>query len=142
MKASIIYNSHSGTTKALAIEISKFLSDRGIENEVGSIDRYDREYLRSADLVMLGCWTSGLMIIAQHPDRPWKYFAKRMSPINDKPVVFFTTYKLATGSFFRRMRKTLNGKISKPAAIIKSKNRSLSDENRAVLERLVGEIIR
>jgi flavodoxin len=140
MKTSIIYNSHSGTTKALAIEIGNFLAEKGIENKVGSIDRYDRDYLQSADLVMLGCWTSGLMIIAQQPDRPWKYFAKSIPPINDKPVVFFTTYKLATGSMFRRMEKKLSGKIGKPVAIIKSKSRSLSDEHRAVLERLVAEL--
>jgi flavodoxin len=140
MRTSVIYNSHSGTTKALATEIGKFLAEKGIENKVGSIDSYDRDYLQSADLVMLGCWTSGLMIIAQQPDRPWKYFAKRMPPINDKPVAFFTTYKLATGSMFRRMEKTLNGKISKPVAFIRSKSRSLSDENRAVLERLAAEM--
>jgi flavodoxin len=138
MKASIIYNSHSGTTKAFAEGIGRFLTEKGVENRVGSIDSYDKEYLQSADLVLLGSWTSGLMIIGQRPDRPWYYFAKRMPAINDKRVAFFTTYMLATGSMFRKMEKKLAGKISKPRALIRSKTRSLTGEHKAILEGLIA----
>ncbi len=138
MKASIIYNSHTGTTKKFAEEIGKFLIEKGIENSVGSIDSYDRDYLLEADLVLLGCWTSGLMIIAQHPDKSWHYFARRMTPVTGKKVALFTTYKLATGSMFRKMEKRLSGKIDKPQACIRSKSRMLTGEHRALLESLIS----
>ena len=84
MNASIIYNSHSGTTLAYAEEIGNFLSDNGIDCKISSIDDYDKEYLLSSDLVLLGCWTNGLMIFAQHPDRAWKKFVEEMPAIREK----------------------------------------------------------
>jgi flavodoxin len=136
LKASIIYNSHSGTTKGFAETIGEYLGENNIENSVGSIDSYDRDFLRSADLVLLGCWTSGLMIIAQHPDRPWKHFAARLPSIEGKQVALFTTYKIATGSMFRKMEKTLKGKIDKPMALIKAKGRDLTEAHRETLREL------
>lgn len=138
MKASIIYNSHSGTTKAYAEEIGSFLSSHGIEFKISSIYKYDKEYLLSSDLVLLGCWTSGLMIFAQHPEKAWKNFVKTMPVINNKTIALFTTYKIATGSMFRKMEKILAKKSDPPRAILKSKSKQLTDENRSSLEELIN----
>jgi len=138
MKACIIYNSHSGTTRAFARAISEFLAELGVENRVGSIDSYDRDYLQEANLVLLGCWTSGLMIIAQHPDRSWQYFARSMASVRGKRVALFTTYMLATGSMFRQMEKRLAGKIDTPVAHIRSKGRELTEEHREILRELIS----
>jgi flavodoxin len=138
MKASIIYNSHSGTTKAFASAIGTYLSEKGIENRVGSIDNYNREFLASADIVLLGCWTSGLMIIAQHPDRPWQHFASRLPDLLGKRMGLFTTYKLATGSMFRRMEAKLKGKIDQPFVRIRSKARTLSPAHITLLDALIA----
>ncbi len=137
MKTSIIYNSHSGTTLAYAEEIGNFLSGKGIECKISSIDDYDEEYLRSSDLVMLGCWTNGLMIFAQHPDRAWKNFVKEMPVIKNKTLALFTTYKIATGSMFRKMENALAEKSDPPKAILKSRSKQLTDKNRSTLERLI-----
>ena len=137
MKTSIIYNSRSGTTLAYAEEIGTFLSDNGIECKVSSIDDYDKEYLLSSDLVMLGAWTNGLMILAQHPDRAWKKFVKEMPDIRNKTLALFTTYKIATGSMFRKMEKILTDKSDPPKAILKSRSKQLTDQNRSTLELLI-----
>ena len=138
MKASIIYNSHSGTTSAYSEEIGNFLSTKGIECRIASIDDYDKEYLLSSDLVMLGCWTSGLMIVAQHPDRAWKEFVKDMPSIRNKTLVLFTTYKIATGSIFWKMEKVLADKSDPPNAILKSRSKELTARNRSTLEALIN----
>ena len=138
MKACIIYNSHSGTTRAFARAIGEFLAEQGVENRVGSIDSYDRDYLQEADLVLLGCWTSGLMIFAQHPDRSWQYFARNLAPLNGKSVALFTTYSLATGSMFRQMEKRLAGKIDTPVARVRSKGRELTNEHREILREFIS----
>ena len=126
MKTSIIYNSHSGTTSAYTEKIGNFLSSYGIEYQVSSINYYDKEYLISSDLVLLGCWTSGLMIVAQHPDRAWKKFA------------LFTTYTIATGSMFRKMENILNDKCDPPNGILKSKSKQLTDMDRSTLKDLIN----
>ena len=138
MKTSIIYNSHSGTTLAYAEEIGKFLSGKGIECKISSIEDYDKEYLLSSDLVMLGCWTNGLMIVAQHPDHAWKEFVKEMPVISKKTLVLFTTYKIATGSMFRKMENILADKADPPKTILKSRSKQLTDKNRSTLEELVN----
>ena len=138
MKASIIYNSHSGTTKAYAEEIGNFLSDKGIEFKISSIYKYDKDYLLSSDLVLLGCWTSGLMIFAQHPEKAWKNFVKGMPVIKQKTIALFTTYKIATGSMFRKMEKILAEKSDPPEAILKSKSKQLTDKDRSALEVLIN----
>jgi len=138
MKTIIIYSSHTGTTKGFASAIGDYLTENGVETKVGSIDNYDREFLQSADLVLLGCWTSGLMIFAQHPDKPWKHFAQRMPAVNDKKVILFTTYKIATGSMFRRMESKLKGKIGRPQAILKSKDRELTGKHKVILDKFIG----
>ena len=138
MKTSIIYNSHSGTTLAYAEEIGKYLSGKGIECKIYSIDGYDKDYLLSSDLVMLGCWTSGLMIVAQHPDRTWKEFVEEMPVIRKKTLVLFTTYKIATGSMFRKMETILAEKADPPKAKLKSRSKELTDKNRSTLEVLIN----
>ena len=137
MKVSIIYNSHSGTTKGFSEAIGKYLSEKGIENQVGSVGNYDKTYLQSADVVLLGCWTSGLMIIAQHPDGLWKKFTREMPAIREKRVGLFTTYKIATGSMFRKMEKLLAGKIDTTHAKIKSKGRLLTDEHKSAIDEFI-----
>ena len=138
MKTSIIYNSHSGTTKAYAEEIGNFLSGQGLECKVSSIEDYDKEFLDLSDLVLLGCWTNGLMIVAQHPDRAWKKFAEELPVIRNKRIALFTTYKIATGSMFRKMENILTGKIDPPVATLKARSSKLTDKNKTALEVLVN----
>ena len=138
MKVSIIYNSKHGTTKAYAEEIEKFLTGKGVTSELSSIDDYNPESLRNADMVFLGAWTHGLMIFAQHPEKAWKDFVSDMPAITGKKLALFTTYKLATGSLFRKMTACLGEKAELAGLILKSKNGKLSEEDKRQLEEFVG----
>ena len=138
MKTSIIYHSKSGTTKAYAEEIGSFLAGHGLECKVFSIEDYDKDFLDMSDLVLLGCWTNGLMIVAQHPDRAWKQFAKELPEIRNKKLALFTTYKIAIGSMFRKMGNILNNKIDAPGVTLASRSSVLTDKNKSVLEVLIN----
>jgi hypothetical protein len=87
---------------------------------------------------MLGCWTNGLMIIAQHPDRAWKRFVADMPDIRKKKIGLFTTYKIATGSMFRKMEKILEGKSDPSEARLKSRSKQLTDKNKSTLKVLIN----
>ena len=78
------------------------------------------------------------MIVAQHPDRAWKEFVKDMPSIRNKTLVLFTTYKIATGSMFRKMEKVLADKSDPPNAILKSRSKDLTAKNRSTLEALIN----
>jgi flavodoxin len=133
MKAAIIYQSKTGITKKYAESIGNFLTNKGIINSIVSIKDYRPEIIDEVDLVMIGCWTSGLMIFFQHPDNKWIRFAKKLPPLNNKKVGLFTTYKLATGSMFRKMRQYL--KIENPGIELRSKNGMLSKQDQ---ERIIA----
>ncbi len=137
-KALIVYHSKHGKTKKFAEEIGVFLDEIGIKNDVISTGDVEENLVKEADTLLLGCWTSGLFLFAQHPEGAWKEFAKNLPDLKGKKVGLFTTYKLATGSMFRSMEKSLQGKVDKISLTIKSKKEELSVENKELLKDFIS----
>jgi hypothetical protein len=105
---------------------------------VQSVGDCDPRSLADADLVLLGCWTSGLFIVAQHPDEPWLAFVRDLPTLDRAHVGLFTTYKLATGSMFARMRAALAGTGAQVELELKSRNGHLADAGRHALDRFIA----
>jgi flavodoxin len=99
-KALVIYHSKTGITRAFGKEISDFLSRNNVESTFISINDYRDSDMQNVDYLFLGCWTSGLMILLQHPEKAWVDFSKRLPDLNGKKVGLFTTYTIATCFFF------------------------------------------
>jgi flavodoxin len=138
--AAIVYRSATGTTRRLAEEIGAHLESRGVTTTVQSVGDCDPASLADADLVLLGCWTSGLLIVAQHPDEPWMAFVRDLPALGRARVGLFTTYKLATGSMFARMRAALGVKAGSADLELRSRNGRLSDAGRGALDRWLGTV--
>jgi flavodoxin len=136
--AAIVYRSATGTTRGLAEEIGAHLASRGLDVAVNSVGECDPTSLAGADIVLLGCWTSGYLVVGQHPDEPWLAFVRDLPALGGSRVGLFTTYKLATGSMFRRMRAALGSRVGPVDLELKSRDRHLSHEGRAALDRLIG----
>ncbi len=132
--ACIVYHSKTGITKKFAEDIALFISGLNHETHVFSIDNVDFSALQNADYLLLGCWTSGLMLFLQHPDKQWVDFAKKVD-VSGKKLGLFTTYKLATGSMFRKMSKRLNINGNAPALELKSRNGNLTDQQKELIRR-------
>ncbi len=139
MKAAVVYRSRTGTTRRFAEEIGAYLRTRDVETVVTSVGEADPATLAGADLVLLGCWTGGLMVVLQHPDQPWVEFARVIPPLSDKKIGLFTTYKFLTGSMFGRMRRELAGRAGAITLELKSRDGHLSDEQRGALTRFIAE---
>lgn len=133
MRALILYNSRTGTTERFAEEIGDFLLRQGIDSKVASIFKFSPQDLEGVDIVMLGCWTSGLMITFQRPERTWTEFAGTLPNLRDKKVGLFTTYTLATGSMFREMKKHLRTSSGEITLELKSRNGHLNDDHKEQL---------
>jgi flavodoxin len=136
--AAIVYRSATGTTRRLAEEIGAHLESRGLDVAVQSVGECEPASLASADIVLLGCWTSGLLVVAQHPDEPWLAFARDLPALGQARVGLFTTYKIATGSMFSRMRAALGPRVGNVGLELKSRNGHLPRDGRAVLDRFIG----
>ena len=136
--AVIVYHSKTGTTKKYAEEISKYLKSKGLDTQVTSIQAYSEDMLNNVDYVLFGCWTNGLMLILQHPEKIWGDFAAKLPSIPDVKVALFTTYKILTGSMFRNMYKQLKGKFATPSLELKSRNGLLSEEDKQAIENFIS----
>ena len=135
--AVILYNSKTGTTKKYAEEIANYLNAKEVSINISSIQAYQEDLLNNADYVFLGCWTNGLMIILQHPDREWKDFAAKLPSMPSTKLIFFTTYKILTGSMFRNMYKQVKEKFLEPSLELKSRNGFLSVVDKERLDSIV-----
>ena len=137
-KALIIYNSRKGTTKKFGEEIGNFLHTKNISSKVIPIYDFDEKEVNEYDYVLFGCWTSGLFVIMQHPQKDWINFTKRLPSLINKKVGLFTTYKLATGSMFKKMRIPLEDKVGNINLELKSRNGLLSNSDTEELIKFVG----
>jgi flavodoxin len=142
-KAIVVYRSHSGVTRRYGEAIAAFLSGRGLAAQVVSVGECDMASLATADYFFLGCWTSGLFVVGQHPDEPWLAFVRDMpilpaaSDAGPK-VALFTTYKLRTGSQFPKMRAALVGKTATPGLALQSRSGTLSTSDQQALDLFVS----
>lgn len=139
MKTAVVtYHSKTGITKYYAKEIAGYLESKGVSTRISSIQAFQENLLDDADYLFLGCWTSGLMIILQHPEKEWVDFAAKLPGMPDVKVALFTTYKLLTGSMFRNMYKQLKGKFATPSLELKSRNGSLSEDDKRALDNIIS----
>ena len=136
-KAAIIVNSKTGITTQYAEEISNYLMSKGLDTQVTSIQAYSEDMLNNVDYVLFGCWTNGLMVILQHPEKKWGDFAAKLPSMPGVKIALFTTYKILTGSMFKNMYKQLKGKFPAPFLELKSRNGFLSAADKERLDSIV-----
>ena len=131
MKTLIVYQSKTGTTKKFAEEIGSYAKQKNMDVTVTSVADLNVNKVDSFDVILLGCWTHGLMIVLQHPEKEWMKMAQELPSLENKKVGLFATYKLATGTMFKKMRKQIKADVKFE---IKSKHGELSDKNKEILD--------
>ena len=134
MKALVVYYSKNGTTKKMAQEIANCLEENNTNVKLGSIHEVTARDIEEADRLYIGCWTSGFLFFGQKPSHEWKAFARRIPITNKKKAMLFATYKVATGSMFKKMREELSFRglqVSNKA--LKSKDGELKDIHLEIL---------
>ena len=139
MKAVILFNSKTGITKKYAVEIGEHLQKNGMEVIVSTVSDYSSEMIKEADYLLLGSWTRGLGFFLQRPGREWIDFARILPEELDPWILLFATYKIRTGSMFKAMYSYLTGSYRFSFVELKSRNGSLSMEDRAVLDKLTDQ---
>jgi flavodoxin len=137
-KALIIYMSKKGTTKYFGHNIGEYLKQKDINVTVASAYDVKPETINDFDYILLGCWTNGLFLLLQHPEKDWVKFAKQLPDLKGKKVALFTTYKLATGSMFKNMAKALSMDVHNINTLLKAKSENLNDIHRASIDKFIG----
>lgn len=139
MKATVLYYSHKGKTAFFAREIAMYLWSKGLDVSLSSISDFNAEKLSGSDFLISGCWTCGWFVIGQHPHKQWRQSSKELSKvISPHRTLFFTTYRLCTGSMLYFMKRGMAIPASASVPFLKSKSGVLTPDDKKILDRLIA----
>tara|TARA_Y100000746_G_scaffold217815_1_gene213899 strand:- start:4236 stop:4706 length:471 start_codon:yes stop_codon:yes gene_type:complete len=101
MKIVVLHQSRTGNTKRAAELIGGAVQSAGAEVAVRPISNIDYKELADADLVFIGTWVDGLILLGQRPGDAGKI--KRVPKLWNKKVVAFMTHALNPGNAAEKM---------------------------------------
>ena len=95
MRAVIIYNSLTGTTEKAAHRIASELKALRVEATPVPIAEADEATVADVDLVIVGTWTDGIVIVGQKPAGKKKL--RNLPSLAGKRAVVYCTYAVDPG---------------------------------------------
>jgi len=99
--AVVIYESLTGNTAKAGQAIAAALSAEGLPTQAFPITRIDYQALSDADLVIVGSWVDGLIVVGQKPGRLGRI--KTMPALAGKRAVVYLTYAIDPGKALQKM---------------------------------------
>ncbi len=107
MKAVIIYNSLTGTTEKAAHRIASEMRALRIEATPVAIGDVHEDDLTDADLVIVGTWTDGIIVVGQKPAGARKIRALPL--LAGKRAVVYCTYAVDPGQTLEKLVDLVSG---------------------------------
>ena len=107
MQAVVIYESLTGHTKKAGEAIAAQLRANGIACDAFSTTHIDYEALKEADLVILGSWTDGLVLVGQRPGRLGRL--KKLPSFAGKRAVVYLLYAIDPGKALTKLSMAAKG---------------------------------
>jgi flavodoxin len=101
MKALVIWESLTGTTRKAAGHIADGLRGGGVQVTVSPVTDVDLAALQAADLVVVGSWTDGLVFVGQKPGRAPRLWA--LPFMQGKQAYVFCTYAVDAGNVVEKL---------------------------------------
>ena len=95
MRAVIIYNSLTGTTEKAAFRIASELKALRVDAEPVAIDDVDESTVADVDLVIVGTWTDGIVVMGQKPAGRKKL--RNLPSLAGRKAVVYCTYAVDPG---------------------------------------------
>ncbi len=101
MDAVVIYESLTGTTAKAGRAIAAALTAQGLPTRAFAITDIDYQALSDAELVIVGSWVDGLIVVGQKPGRLGRI--KAMPALAGKRAVVYLTYAIDPGKALQKM---------------------------------------
>ena len=105
MKIVVLHQSRTGNTKKAAELIGGAVQSSGVEVTVRPISNIDYKDLADADLIFVGTWVDGLILLGHRPGDSGKI--KKVPKLWNKKVVAFMTHALNPGNAAEKMTSLL-----------------------------------
>ena len=101
MRAVVIYESLTGNTARAGRAIAARLTAEGVPALAFPITKIDYQALSEADLVVVGSWTDGLILVGQRPGRMGRITS--MPAMAGKKAVVYLTYAIDSGKALQKL---------------------------------------
>jgi flavodoxin len=95
VKALVIWESLTGTTRKAAEHIAAGLRAGGVETTVSPVSAVDLAALSAADVVVVGSWTDGIVFVGQKPGRQSRLWS--LPFLTGKRAFVYCTYAVDAG---------------------------------------------
>jgi menaquinone-dependent protoporphyrinogen IX oxidase len=110
MKVSVLYRSRTGNTSRAAEWIAGAVEAVGPEVSLTPVEHPDLDALAHADLVFVGTWVDGLIVVGHRPGEVGK-LVRHLPPLWDKPVVAFLTHAVNPGNAAAKLADLLTDRF-------------------------------
>jgi hypothetical protein len=101
VQAVVIFESLTGNTAKAGRAIAAVLTAEGLPTQAFPINRIDYQALSDADLVIVGSWVDGLVLVGQRPGRLGRI--KGMPALSGKRAIVYLTYAIDPGHALQKM---------------------------------------
>jgi hypothetical protein len=101
VQAVVIFESLTGNTAKAGRAIAAELTAHGLPTTAFPINRIDYQALSDADLVIVGSWVDGLVLVGQRPGRLGRI--KGMPALSGKRAIVYLTYAIDPGHALQKM---------------------------------------
>lgn len=108
MEAVVIYESLTGNTARAGQAIAAGLSAAGMPAQAMPITKIDYQALSRAELVVVGSWVDGLILVGQRPGRLGRITS--MPALAGKKAVVYLTYAIDPGKSLEKLSKAVEGR--------------------------------
>jgi len=140
VKAVIIYNSLTGTTEKAAHRIASELKALRVEATPVPIAEADDAAVADADLVIVGTWTDGVVILGQKPAGKRKL--RNLPSLAGKRAVVYCTYAVDPGKTLEKLVAEVEARGAEVIGGFAVARHDLAADVREFVDRLTPELAR
>jgi flavorubredoxin len=107
VEAVVIYESLTGNTAKAGQAIAAGLTEAGVPTTAFPITQIDYQALSRAELVIVGSWVDGLILVGQRPGRLGRITS--MPALAGKRAVVYLTYAIKAGKALEKLSAAVSG---------------------------------
>jgi hypothetical protein len=138
VNAVVIYESLTGNTREAAERIGAALRADGVDTAVFPIDGIDLATLAAADLVVVGSWVDGMILVGQRPGRAGRL--RKLPVIDGKRAAVFCTYAVDPGKTLTKLSDIVTERGGQVVGGVALHRRRLAEGAEDFVDRLLGAL--
>ena len=136
MRVVVIYESLTGNTARAGQALAAGLTAEGLPTQAFPITAIDYQALADADLVVVGSWTDGLILVGQRPGRMGRLL--KMPALAGKKAVVYLTYAIDAGKALQKLADAVEGRGAEVLGGVRIRRDKLDEGVADLIDRILA----